>query len=158
MQRKQKPKQKQNIKRGVVAPKGTRVGIVVAEFNSDITEKLLHGALSELVRSGISEKHITVVHVPGSFELPIACQRLAKTGKYDVLVALGCVIKGKTDHYYYVAGEAARGIMNVMLKHDIPIGFGLLTVNTLAEAKERAGAKIDAGASAARAALSIPRF
>lgn len=148
-------KQKQKEKKPTSEHKKTRVGIVVAEFNADITERLLLGALTELRSCGVQEKNITVRHVPGSFELPLACAQLAKTGKHDALVALGCVIKGETDHYYYVAGEASRGIMETMLKFSIPIGFGVLTVNTLAQAKERVGTKIDAGASAARATLRM---
>ncbi len=131
------------------------IGIAVAEFNADITSRLLLGALKELRTNGAQEENITVRYVPGSFEIPLACQQFAKTGKYDALIALGCVIKGETDHYYYVAGEVSRGIMEVMLKYSIPIGFGVLTVNTLAEAKARSGTKIDAGGSASRAALRM---
>lgn len=148
-------KQKQKEKKPTSEYKNVRVGILVAEFNADITERLLLGALTELRSCGVQEKNVTVRHVPGSFELPLACQQFAKTGKYDALVALGCVIKGETDHYYYVAEEASRGIMETMLKFSIPIGFGVLTVNTLSEAKERAGAHIDVGGSAARAALRM---
>ncbi len=132
-----------------------RVGIAVADFNSDITAKLLAGALAALADAGVQKKNITVMHVPGSFELPLACQKLAETGKFDALIALGCVIKGETDHYYYVAGEAARGIMDVMLKFSIPIGFGVLTTNTLKQAEERSGKNANAGAAAARAALRM---
>lgn len=132
-----------------------RIGIAVADFNPDITEKLLAGALTALASAGVRKEDIRVVRVPGSFELPLACQKLAGTKKYDALVALGCVIKGETDHYYYVAGEAARGIMDVMLKWNIPIGFGVLTTNTLKQAQERSGKKGNAGAGAARAALIL---
>ena len=121
------------------------IGIAVADFNSDITGQLLKGALKELRTSGVSKKDIALRHVPGSFELPLACQKLAETGEYDALIALGCVIKGGTDHYRYIAGEAARGIMDVMLRYSVPIGFGVLTTDTLAQARERAGAKIGAG-------------
>ena len=132
-----------------------RIGIVVAEFNLDITERLLEGALKELRANGVAEKNITVRHIPGSFELPLACQKFAQTGKYDALIALGCVIKGETDHYYYVAGEAARGIMDVMLKFSIPIGFGVLTTNTLKQAQARSGKTVNAGAFAVTAALRL---
>lgn len=148
-------KQRQNRKETKSEHKNVRIGIAVAEFNADITEQLLAGATKELHRCGVPEKNIVIRRVPGSFELPLACQKFAVTGKYDALIALGCVIKGETDHYYYVAEEASRGIMNVMLKFSIPIGFGVLTVNTLAQAKERAGAKIDAGGAAAKAALRM---
>lgn len=128
---------------------------MVTEFNADITERLLLGALQELYRSGVFDKNITVKRVPGSLEIPLACQKFAETGKYNALIALGSVIKGETDHYYYVAGGAARGIMDVMLKFSLPIGFGVLTTDTIAQAKERAGKKINAGGAAARAALRM---
>ncbi len=134
---------------------GLCFGLAVADFNSDITGRLLSGALTALAKAGVQKRDIHVVHVPGSFELPLACQKLAKTNKYVALVALGCVIKGETDHYYYVAGEASRGIMDVMLKHDIPIGFGVLTTNTLEQAHKRSGKKDNAGAAAARATLCM---
>lgn len=146
---------RKEIARAEGAYKNARVGVIVAEFNADITEKLLRGTLRELRVNGVPTKSITVRHVPGSFEIPLACQKLAETGEYDALVALGSVIKGETDHYYYIAGEAVRGIMEVMLKFSIPIGFGVLTANTLAQAKARAGSTIDAGGAAARAALSM---
>lgn len=132
-----------------------RIGIVVADFNADITKQLLLGAKQELSRSGVPFQNITVRHAPGSFEIPLTCQTFAETGKYDALIALGCVIKGETDHYHYVAGEAARGIMDVMLKWDIPIGFGVLTTSTLKQAQERSGKDGNAGAGAARAALRM---
>lgn len=132
-----------------------RIGIAAAEFNADITEKLLAGALRVLEQSGVRRGHITVMRVPGSFELPLACQRMAESGRYDALIALGCVIKGETDHYYYIAAEAARGTMEVMLKYDIPIGFGVLTTDTLAQAQARASGAHNKGGEAARAALRM---
>lgn len=142
-------------KRSKVNGSRKRIGIAVAEFNSDITEQLLAGSLRALIGAGVKKSDITVVHVPGSFELPLACQKMTRTKKYDALVALGCVIKGETDHYYHVAGEASRGIMQVMLAHNIPIGFGVLTVSTLEQARLRAGTKVDAGGAATRAALCL---
>ena len=147
-------KENQKLKKESANGEKLRVGIAVAEFNPDITEKLLEGALKTLVEAGVQRKHLMVVHVPGSFELPLACQRLAKSDRYDALIALGCVIKGETDHYYYVAGEARRGIMEVMLKYDIHIGFGVITANNLKQAEERSG-KINIGANAARAVLAL---
>ena len=135
--------------------RGVRVGIVVARFNSDITDALLQSALRALRETRVKSGDIKILRVPGSFELPLACARLAATGEYDALVALGAVIKGETDHYHFVAGEVSRGIMEVMLKHDIPIGFGLLTTDTLEQARVRAGKKVDFGASAAQAALAM---
>ncbi len=130
-----------------------RVGIVVSDFNGDITSRLLHGATTALRKYGVVPRNITVVHVPGGFEIPLACQRLARTKKFDALVALGCVIKGATDHYYYIAGEASRGIMRVMLDHGIPIGFGVLTTHTLAQARARSSQRDNAGRHAVEAAL-----
>lgn len=140
-----------------------RIGIAVAEFNADITEKLLAGALRELRASSVRKEHVTVVRVPGSFELPLACQRLAKTGRFDGLITLGCVIRGETDHYYYIAGEAAAGIMAIMLRYELPIGFGVLTVDTLKQAQARsagkpfgsAQGKSNKGGEAARAVLQM---
>ena len=132
-----------------------RFGVAISEYNGDITEKLLAGAQKELLRAGVLRKNIAVLRVPGSFELPLACERLAESGRYDALLALGCVIKGETDHYYFIAGETARGIMEVMLKRDIPIGFGVLTVDTLAQAQARSSGGNNKGAEAARAALQM---
>lgn len=147
------PRQNRPLAEEITIAASHRVGIAVAEFNADITEKLLAGALRELARSGVRKEHISMVRVPGSFELPLACQRLAKSGRFDALVALGCVIKGETDHYRYIAGEAARGIMEVMLTYSVPIGFGMLTTDTLAQAKARSYGADNKGAEAARAAF-----
>ena len=103
----------------------------------------------------VPRKNITVARVPGSFELPLACRRMAETGKYRALVALGCIIKGETDHYRYIAAEAARGIMAVMLASGTPIGFGVLTCDTLAQAQARSSGAQNKGAEAARAALQM---
>lgn len=146
---------KVNCKMSKVNCNDLRIGIAVSEFNGDITEKLLSGAQKELLRAGVSHKNIIIVRVPGSFELPLSCQKMAKTGRFDALIALGCVIKGETDHYYYIAGEVAAGIMEVMLKYDIPIGFGVLTTDTLAQAKARSTVKENKGAEAARAVLRL---
>ena len=151
MQRKENQKSKGKNKNG----EDLRIGIAVADFNADITRKLLAGALAALTNAGVKKGDVHVVHVPGSFELPLVCQKMAKTKKFDALVALGSVIKGETDHYHYVAGEASRGVMDVMLKFDIPIGFAILTTNTLEQAIARSGKKIDAGGSAAKAALRM---
>ena len=110
------------------------VGIIVSDFNSDITEKLLEGALDFLLEQGFKNENIKVVHVPGSFEIPLMCQKLARTKKFDGLIALGAVIKGETDHYYYVSNEVSRGIMTVMLGESIPVAFGVITVNNLKQA------------------------
>ncbi len=132
-----------------------RVGVLVAEFNESITSAMLAGALKTLTEQGVPEKNITVVQVPGCFELPLACQRLAQTGKYNGLIALGAVIKGDTDHYYYVAGEASRGVMEVMLKFSLPIGFGIITTNTMAQARIRSSGTHNKGVDAALALLQM---
>ncbi|MCX6587001.1 MAG: 6,7-dimethyl-8-ribityllumazine synthase [Acidobacteria bacterium] len=126
---------------GALTGQGLRIGIAVARFNSLVTESLLAGALAGLRRHSVAAHDITVVHVPGSWELPLTLATLASTKKYDGLIALGAVIRGDTPHFDYVAGEAAKGIGAVMLKTEIPIVFGVLTTNTLEQAMDRAGAK-----------------
>lgn len=132
-----------------------KIGVVVSRFNEDITGKMLEGALETLKENKVKKKNIKIVWVPGSFEIPLACQRLAQTKKFDALVAIGCVIKGKTDHYYYICNEASRGIMNVMLGYSIPIGLGVLTVNNLKQAQARSRGKHNKGREAAEAALAM---
>jgi len=117
----------------------TKVGIVVASFNELITESLLSGALSTLSQHEIDP--VAVVKVPGAFELPFAAQQLAKTGKVDGIICLGCVIRGATPHFDYVCSEASRGINQVGLEFEMPVIFGVLTTNTIDEALERAGTK-----------------
>jgi 6,7-dimethyl-8-ribityllumazine synthase len=129
-----------------------RFGIVAARFNDFIVARLIDGAVDALVKHGATPADIEVVRVPGAFEIPLALQRLAQTRRHDALIALGCVIRGATPHFEYVSGEASRGIGQASLKHDLPIGFGLLTVDTIEQAIERAGTK--AGNKGADAALS----
>lgn len=132
-----------------------KIGIVVARFNSDITEKMLKGALKTLKENKVKENNIKVIYVPGSFEIPFACQELARSKKFNALIALGCVIKGETNHFYYVAGEAARGVQDVMLKFNIPIGFGIITTNNLKQARTRSTGRGNKGEEAALAALEM---
>jgi len=132
-----------------------KIALVVARFNSDITEKMLAGALRTLEENSVQKKNIKIVWVPGSFEIPLACQRLAKTKKFNGIVALGCVIKGDTDHFYYISSEASRGIMRVMLDFSIPIGFGVITTKNLKQAQERSGEKNNKGAEATQAVLEM---
>ena len=132
-----------------------KVGIVVSRFNNNITEPMLKGALEILKGNKVKKENIKTVWVPGSFEIPLACQRLAQTKKYNALVAIGCVIKGETDHFYYICNEVSRGIMDVMLKSDIPIGFGVLTTQDLKQAQVRSCGKENKGKEAAEAALMI---
>lgn len=126
--------------------------LVVARFNSFIVESLLEGALDTLKRHGADEKQITIVRVPGAFEMPVVVDRLAKSDKYDGIIALGAVIRGGTPHFDYVAGECVKGIAQVTLQYGIPVSFGVLTVDSIEQAIERAGTK--AGNKGAEAALS----
>ena len=120
---------------------GQRIAIVVSRFNDFITAKLLAGAKDCYKRHGGLEKDMDIVYVPGAWELPIALLKLAKSGKYDGLLALGCVIRGSTAHFDYVAGEACKGVLAVSTKIEMPIGFGILTTDTIEQAIERAGSK-----------------
>lgn len=135
---------------------GMRTALVVARFNSFITEKLLEGALDTLKRHGADEKNATVVRVPGAFEIPGVAARLAQSGKFDSVVCLGCVIRGGTDHYQFVAGEASKGIASVAASSPVPVIFGVLTVESIEQAIERAGTKMgNKGAEAAATAIEM---
>ena len=141
---------------GSLDASGLRIGIVAARFNDFIVERLLAGAIEVFTKHGASGTDIEVVRVPGAFEMPLAVKKLASSGRYDALVALGCVIRGATPHFDYVAGAASRGIGQAGLAHDIPIGFGLLTVDTIEQAIERAGTKAgNKGADAAMSAIEM---
>lgn len=132
---------------------GKKFAVVVARFNSFIVESLLSGAVDTLQRSGnVAQQDITVVRVPGAFELPLVVQRVAASKKYDAIIALGAVIRGGTPHFEYVSGECTKGIAQVSMQHDIPVAFGVLTVDTIEQAIERAGTK--AGNKGNEAALS----
>ncbi len=138
---------------------GIKVGIVVARFNDLITNKLLSGCLDCLERHGIdtsdSSSQLDVVWVPGSFELPIICQSLARTGKYQVLISLGAVIRGDTPHFDVVVGETSKGIASVSRETGLPIIFGVLTTDTMQQALERAGIKSNLGWNYALQALEM---
>jgi 6,7-dimethyl-8-ribityllumazine synthase len=135
------------------SPNGARrgVAVVVARFNGDLTRRLLDSALAELERAGVSKDSITVVPVPGAFELPLAAMAFAKTRRYGCVVALGCVIRGETPHFEYVAGEAASGLQLAALETGVPVSFGVLTCETT----EQAEARVDKGAEAVRTALEM---
>lgn len=120
---------------------GLRVAVAVARFNDFITERLLAGALDGLKRHGVDEASITVARCPGAFELPLVCQRLAASGDYDAVIALGAVIRGATGHYDFVAGQCASGLQHAQLATGVPIVFGVLTTDTIEQAIERAGTK-----------------
>jgi len=126
---------------GNLSAKGLKVAIVVGRFNDFISERLLEGALDTLLRSGAADSDIDVVKVPGAFEIPVAAKSLAKGGGYDAILCLGCVIRGATPHFEYVAGEAAKGVARVSLDFDTPVSFGIITAENLEQAIERAGTK-----------------
>jgi 6,7-dimethyl-8-ribityllumazine synthase len=127
--------------RGELTAAGLRFGIVTSRFNSFITERLLAAALDALVRAGATEKQVEIVQVPGSFELPLVSKKLAATGRYDALIAIGCVIRGETSHYDYVCSETARGIQLAQMDTGVPVIFCVLTCDTLEQAIDRAGLK-----------------
>ncbi|TML34134.1 MAG: 6,7-dimethyl-8-ribityllumazine synthase [Actinobacteria bacterium] len=134
-------------------PTGARrsVGIVVARFNGEITGELLARALDELERAGVGREAVTIVPVPGAFELPLAAMALAKTRRYSCIVALGAVIRGETPHFEYVASEAASGLQLAGIETGVPVAFGVLTVENEEQARER----LDKGAEAVRTALEM---
>jgi 6,7-dimethyl-8-ribityllumazine synthase len=127
------------------------VGVVVSRFNGEISNRLLESALEALAAAGVVEERITVMPVPGAFELPIGAMALAKTRRYSCVIALGCVVRGETAHFDYVAGEAASGLQLAGLETGVPVAFGVLTVDRA----EQAEARVDKGADAARAALEM---
>lgn len=129
------------IEGSVVAPEGAKFAVVASRFNDFIVDRLLGGAVDALVRHGADAGNVTVVRVPGAWELPVACARLAKSQKFDAIIALGAVIRGATSHYDFVAGEASKGISQAQNATGVPIAFGVLTTDTIEQAIERAGTK-----------------
>jgi len=127
--------------RGGLSAAGLRFGIVVSEFNSFITDRLLAGSLDALRGAGAADNQIEIIRVPGSFEIPLAAKKLASTGRFDSIVCIGCVLRGETSHYDYVASETARGIQLAQLDTGVPMGFCVLTCDTLEQAIDRAGLK-----------------
>ncbi|WP_297670051.1 6,7-dimethyl-8-ribityllumazine synthase [uncultured Desulfovibrio sp.] len=143
---------------GQLDAKGLKVAIVAARFNDFIVDRLISGALDYLERHGIDDADVTLVRVPGAFELPLVCRKLAACGKYSGVLALGAVIRGGTPHFDYVCAEASKGIAQSMLESGTPIGFGLLTCDTIEQAIERAGSKGgNKGVEAAAAMLETIR-
>lgn len=135
---------------------GLRIGVAASRFNEFITSALLAGARDTLVRHGVQEEDIDVAWAPGAFELPLVAARLAASGRYDAVIALGAVIRGATPHFDYVAGEVARGLGRVALESGVPVAFGVLTTDTIDQAVERAGTKAgNKGAEAARTAIEM---
>jgi 6,7-dimethyl-8-ribityllumazine synthase len=138
---------------GAIAAPNAQIAIVIARFNSFINESLLSGALDALKRQGqVSDDNITVIRCPGAYELPLVAQQVAKSDRYDAIVALGSVIRGGTPHFDYVAGECTKGLAQISLEYNTPVAFGVLTVDSIEQAIERAGTK--AGNKGAEAALS----
>ncbi len=129
-----------------------KIAIVASRFNDFITNNLIEGAIDVLTRHNVNEDNITIVKVPGAFEIPLTCKKITKTGKYDAIIALGAVIRGSTPHFDYVSAEVSKGIANVSLDSGIPVIFGVLTTDTIEQAIERAGTK--AGNKGAESALS----
>jgi 6,7-dimethyl-8-ribityllumazine synthase len=141
---------------GDLQGKGRKIGIIVARFNSFISEKLLEGALDSLVRSGVADDDIDVARVPGAFEIPLVAQKMAGSGKYDAVICIGVVIRGATPHFEYVAGEVAKGTAQVMLETGVPVLFGVLTTESIEQAIERAGTKAgNKGSDVAVAAIEM---
>jgi 6,7-dimethyl-8-ribityllumazine synthase len=141
---------------GTMNATGKKVGLVVSRFNEFITGKLIDGAVDTLVRHGVQEENIEIVWVPGAFEIPAVTRRLAKKKKQDALICLGCVIRGDTPHFDYIAAEASKGIASVGYESDMPVVFGVLTTDTIEQAIERAGSKAgNKGSDAAMAAIEL---
>lgn len=140
----------------LTTPAGAKFVIVSARFNEFIVDSLVKGANSALTRLGVSPDDITHVRVPGAFELSVICTRLAKSGKFSAVIALGAVIRGATSHFDYVAGEAARGVASATAATGVPVIFGVLTTDTIEQAIERAGTKAgNKGAEAAQTAVEM---
>ncbi len=137
---------------GALTANNARFALVVARFNSFIVDSLEKGAIDALQRHGIKDSQIDIVRVPGAFEMPLAAQKVATSGNYQAIIALGAVIRGGTPHFEYVAGECVKGLSQVSLSASIPVAFGVLTVDSIEQAIERAGTK--AGNKGAEAALS----
>lgn len=148
----------QNLE-GDHAARDLRIAVVAARFNELIVDSLLKGALDALRRNGASERDIVVVRVPGAWELPVVVDRLCRSKRFDAVVALGAVIRGATPHFDYVAGDCARGLSQAALASGVPVGFGVLTTNTVEQALERAGTKAgNKGADAAMTAVEMARL
>ena len=145
-----------NVLEGKLAGEGLKIALVVSRFNSFITERLVDGALDCLRRHGVAETGLTMVRVPGAWEIPLVAKRLAQGKSYDAIICLGAVIRGSTPHFDYVAAEVSKGIAHISLESGVPILFGVLTTDTLEQAVERAGSKAgNKGYAAAEAALEM---
>jgi 6,7-dimethyl-8-ribityllumazine synthase len=146
----------ESVEGTLIVPKGARFAIVAGRFNSFIVERLVEGALDALRRHGCDPAKVTVVRVPGAWEIPFACQRLANSKKVDAVIALGAVIRGSTPHFEHVSNEVSKGVAQVALQSGVPISFGVLTTDTIEQAIERAGTKAgNKGVDAALAAIEL---
>ena len=141
---------------GKLVSENIRVGVVCARFNDFIVSRLLAGCEDTLLRHGVREEDIAVAWVPGAFEIPLIASKMAKSGKYDAVIALGAVIRGSTSHYDYVCSEVSKGVAQVALNSDIPVMFGVLTTDTIEQAVERAGTKAgNKGSECAQGAIEM---
>ena len=141
---------------GKLVSEGIRVGIVAARFNDFIVSKLVGGCEDTLLRHGVRPEDISLAWVPGAFEISLIASKMAKSGKYDAVIALGAVIRGSTSHYDYVCSEVSKGVANVSLNSDIPVMFGVLTTDTIEQAIERAGSKAgNKGSECAQGAIEM---
>ena len=141
---------------GDLIARDLRFAIVAARFNDMIVDSLIRGAVDALLRHGAAEKQIDLIRVPGAYDLPFIVKRVAASKRYDAIIAVGAVIRGSTPHFDYVAGECVKGISSISLKFEIPVSFGVLTVDTIEQAIERAGTKAgNKGADAAVCALEL---
>lgn len=141
---------------GKLVSENIRVGVVCARFNNFIVSRLLAGCEDTLLRHGVREEDIAVAWVPGAFEIPLIASKMAKSGKYDAVIALGAVIRGSTSHYDYVCSEVSKGVAQVALNSDIPVMFGVLTTDTIEQAVERAGTKAgNKGSECAQGAIEM---
>jgi 6,7-dimethyl-8-ribityllumazine synthase len=130
------------ILEGKISAEGFRFAIIVSRFNDFISSKLVEGAMDALRRHGVDEEKVSLIKVPGSFEIPATAKRLARSDKYDAIICLGAVIRGATPHFDFIAAEVAKGVASVALESDIPVTFGVLTTDNLEQAIERAGSKV----------------
>ncbi len=141
---------------GKIVAKGMKFGIVASRFNDFICGRLIEGSIDALIRAGAEEKDIIIHKVPGSFELPLAAKKLAKSGRYDAIICLGAIIRGATPHFEYISAEVSKGIAMVGLETEVPVVFGVLTTDTIEQAIERAGTKSgNKGADAAMTAIEM---
>ena len=145
-----------NIMEGQLLGKGRKFALIVSRFNDFISDRLMGGAVDALLRSGVNDKDIDIVKVPGSFEIPLVAKKMAKKKKYDAVICLGAVIRGATPHFEYVSAEVSKGIAAVSMESEVPVIFGIITTDTIEQAIERAGTKAgNKGWSSAMSALEM---